>query len=96
MLLTSMLFAFISTNAMKVKILFLGIGYFSIVAAFSLTIELIIAAKKDYFQFLYYQNGGYVDKIFLAWAGLGLVIFLNVCKQQKLVGFQKSKLNEED
>lgn len=47
--------------------------YFLTLAAFSITVEIIRATVKNYFEFLYYEPGGYVDKIFLGWLLVGVL-----------------------
>jgi hypothetical protein len=65
-------------TSMKEKLFLFGIIYFLTVASFSLTIEYLINTKKDYFHFLYYESGGYVDKIFFVWLGIGFVFLCTV------------------
>ena len=45
--------------------------YFLTLASFSATIEIVRAKMENYFAFLYYEPGGYVNKIFLGWTLLG-------------------------
>ena len=72
---------------MKDKIFIFCITYFLIVAAFITSIEIIIATNKNYFNFLYYESGGYADKIFLGWCIIGifsLCIYLMTIKKRRL------------
>ena len=54
-------------------------------AAFSITIEIIRVEVKNYFEFLYYEPNGYVDKIFLGWLLLGLLSLLVALKHSNNV-----------
>jgi hypothetical protein len=57
----------------KEKLFLFAVVYFLTLAAFSVTIEVIRATKENYFAFLYYEPGGYVNKIFLAWLIIGII-----------------------
>lgn len=76
MLITTLLFFAAKTNVSKSRLFSFGIVYFLTLAAFSITIETIRATVRYYFQFLYYQPGGYVDKIFLGWLVLGAIVLV--------------------
>ena len=75
MLITTIIFFVTSTKKNKEITFYFGIIYFLTLTAFSITIEIIRANMNDYFQFLYYEPGGYVNKIFLGWLLLGAIIF---------------------
>ena len=67
----------------KKKAFLFGITYFLTLAAFSVTVETIRATKEDYFGFLYYEPGGYVNKIFFGWLITGILIYLVLLKRLK-------------
>jgi hypothetical protein len=64
----------------KNKTFFFSIVYFLTLAAFSVTIEIIRVTMKNYFEFLYYEPGGYVNHIFLGWLFLGVFTFFVLLK----------------
>lgn len=68
------------SQSRKRKTFIFCIVYFLTLAAFSVTIEIIRATVKNYFEFLYYEPGGYVDKIFLGWLILGVLILIMLLK----------------
>ncbi len=76
MLATTIIFFASKTKLSKNKTFTFGIVYFFSLAAFSITIETIRTTMKDYFEFLYYEPGGYVNKIFLGCLLLGALVFL--------------------
>ena len=82
---TTILFGLTKSSLTKEKLYIFGTTYFLTVAAFSLTIEYLIKTKKDYFNFLYYEAGGYADKIFLGWLAVGLIfLFIRLRQNRKL------------
>ena len=60
----------------KSNLFIITIIYFLTLAGFSITIELIRSTKENYFQFLYYEPGGWVNKILLAWLIFGIVVLI--------------------
>jgi hypothetical protein len=92
MLIITILFFTSKTHTRKDKIFNLGIVYFLTLAAFSITIETIRATMKNYFEFLYFEPGGYVDKIFLSWLILGTVAFIFILRQLKRKQFEQNKI----
>lgn len=83
MLITTITFFIAKTQTGKDKAFIFGIVYFLTLAAFSVTIELIRVTMKNYFEFLYYEPDGYVEKIFLGWLVLGSVVFYLFIRQIK-------------
>lgn len=83
MLITTIISFFRKQPFRKEKTFAFGIIYFLTLAAFSITIELIRATKENYFAFLYYEPGGYVDKIFISWLALGTIIYLITIRRFK-------------
>ncbi len=83
MLIITIIFFTSRTKLNKDKIFYLGIVYFVTLAAFSVTIEIIRAKMNNYFGFLYYEPGGYVNKIFLGWLILGIIILIFILRQIK-------------
>lgn len=63
----------------------IGLVYFLTLAAFSITIEAIRDAMPDYFGFLYYEPGGYVNKILLGWCLIGAIAFIFLFRRKKNV-----------
>ena len=62
----------------------IGVIFFLTLAAFGITIEIIRATMKNYFEFLYTEPGGYVNKIFLGWVVIGMsVLFFMLRKINK-------------
>jgi len=72
-----------NANSTKKKIFLFAVTYFLTVAAFSLTIEYLIRTKQNYFNFLYYELGGSVDKIFFGWLAIGLIFLFFLLRQSK-------------
>lgn len=64
------------TKVCKDKTFIFGIVYFLTLAGFSITIEVIRNKMKKYFEFLYYEPGGYVNTIFLGWLTFGVITLL--------------------
>jgi len=83
MLITSVAYFLSKPSYKKEKAFTFGIVYFFTLVAFSVTIEVIRATKENYFGFLYYEPGGYVNKIFLGWLIIGIVIYLFAIKRLK-------------
>jgi len=83
LLITTIIFFVAKTNTAKDKTFSFGIVYFLTLAAFSVTIEIIRATMKNYFEFLYYEPGGYVDKIFIGWIILGAIVLFFMLRQIK-------------
>ena len=83
MLITTILFFTSKKQTQKDKIFIFGLVYFLTLAAFSTTIETIRATMKNYFEFLYYKPGGYVDRIFLGWLVVGIITFIFILRQLK-------------
>ena len=67
----------------KDKTFIFGVIYFLTLAAFSVTVEIIRATKEGYFGFLYYEPGGYINKIFLGWLVIGTLSYFLVYKRLK-------------
>jgi hypothetical protein len=82
-LITTIIFFIQKTTSGKYKTFSFGIIFFSTLASFSITIEIIRSTMKNYFEFLYYEPGGYVNKIFLGWLIVGVITLLLVLRQQK-------------
>lgn len=76
MLVTTIIYFATKTKVRKDKTFIFGIVYFLTLAGFSITIETIRTTMKKYFEFLYYEPGGYVNKIFLGWLTVGAIVFL--------------------
>ncbi|MCH5598656.1 hypothetical protein [Niabella ginsengisoli] len=76
MLFTTIIYFANKTKVGKDKTFAFGIVYFLTLAAFSITIEVIRAKMKNYFEFLYYEPGGYVNKIFFGWLTIGAMMML--------------------
>jgi hypothetical protein len=83
MTITTISFNHLKVNSTKKKYFLFGVTYFLTVTAFSLTIEYLIKTKENYFNFLYYESGGYADKIFFGWLGIGLIILFILLRQSK-------------
>jgi len=83
MLIATAIFFIAKTKAVKEKAFIFGIVYFLTLAAFSVTIEFIWATMKNYFDFLYLEPGGCVDKIFLGWLLAGSIVFFLLFRQIK-------------
>jgi hypothetical protein len=69
----------------KSKAFIFCIVYFLTLAAFSVTIEIIRATMNNYFSFLYYEPGGYVNKIFFGWLLFGTLILFAWAKYSKKI-----------
>ena len=93
MLITTIKYLLRKPSFKKEKAFAFGIIYFVTLAAFSVTIELIRETKENYFGFLYYEPGGYVDKIFLAWIVFGTIIYFIIIRLLKK-HFQKHNDNK--
>ena len=91
MLITTIVFFVAKSKKGKNKTFSFGVVYILTLAAFSVTIETIRATMKNYFEFLYYEPGGYVDKIFLGWLILGAVILTLIFRHIKRVNFEDNK-----
>lgn len=76
MLIATIIYFAQKSQSSKSRTFLFCIVYFLTLAAFSVTIEIIRATMKNYFEFLYYEPGGYVDKIFLGWLLFGTLILL--------------------
>jgi hypothetical protein len=70
----------------KEKAFIFGITFFSTLASFSATIELIRAIKENYFEFLYNEPGGFIDQIFLAWLLVGAITYYTLIVKLKKRG----------
>ncbi|TKK64159.1 hypothetical protein FC093_23105 [Ilyomonas limi] len=92
MLFTTILSFTAKTNKGKDTAFIFGIIYFLTLAAFSVTIEIIRATMTNYFDFLYYEPNGYVDKIFLSWLIIGAVAFLLTLRQMRKKRLEDGKL----
>jgi len=77
------IFFLAKTKTVKAKAFIFSIIYFLTLVAFSVTIELIRASMENYFDFLYVEPGGNVDKIFLGWLIAGAIIFFLFFRQIK-------------
>jgi hypothetical protein len=80
-----------NANSTKKKIFLFAVTYFLTVAAFSLTIEYLIRTKQNYFNFLYYELGGSVDKIFFGWLAIGLIFLFILLRQSKKIDLSDIK-----
>jgi hypothetical protein len=58
----------------KVQVYYVSLFYFLTLALFSITIEIIRIATPNYFELLYVEPNGIVDKVFLAFIATGLII----------------------
>ncbi len=76
MLLTTIIYFVMKTKSSQDKTFSFGFVYFLTLAAFSITVEVIRTSMKNYFEFLYYEPGGYVNKLFLGWLLIGAIVFL--------------------
>jgi ABC-type polysaccharide/polyol phosphate export permease len=86
MLIATIIYFAQKSQSSKNKAFIFCIVYFLTLAAFSLTIEIIRATVKNYFEFLYYEPGGYVNKIFLGWLLLGaLTLFVSFKYSNKFI-----------
>ena len=83
MLIAAAFFFIAKTKTVKDKAFIFSIIYFLTLAAFSVTIELIRATMKNYFDFLYLEPGGSVDKIFLGWLIAGAIVYFLFLRQIK-------------
>ena len=88
MLISTIVYFVDNTKVTKDKTFAFCIVYFLTLAAFSITIEVIRATMKDYFEFLYYEPGGYVNKIFLGWLIIGVISLV-------FVFYRSEKLNND-
>ncbi len=87
LLITTISFMTSKTNTGKNMTFSFGIIFFLTLAAFSVTIEIIRSSMDNYFAFLYYEPGGYVNKIFLGWLLVGATIFFLRYRHIKRNGF---------
>ena len=94
MTITTISFGFLTANSKKRKVFLFGVIYFLTIAAFSLTIEYLIWTKQNYFNFLYYELGGSVDKIFFGWLAIGLIFLFILLRQNKKNAF-RADINQE-
>ena len=86
MLIATIMYFAQKSQSSKSKTFIFCIVYFLTLAAFSVTIEIIRATMNNYFAFLYYEPGGYVNKIFLGWLLLGaLILFTSFKYSNKLI-----------
>ncbi len=92
MLIATAIFFIGKTKAVKDKAFIFGIVYFLTLAAFSVTIEFIRATMKNYFDFLYLEPGGCVDKIFLGWLIAGTIVLLLFVRQIKTTKMTEKNL----
>lgn len=76
MLITTIICFASKTKVGRDKAFTFGIVYFLTLAAFNITIEVIRTTMKNYFEFLYYEPGGYVNKIFFGWLTIGVLVLL--------------------
>jgi hypothetical protein len=83
MLIATAIFFIAKTKTVKDKAFIFSIVYFLTLSAFSVTIEFIRATMKNYFDFLYLNPGGYVDKIFLVWLIAGIIVLFLLFRQIK-------------
>lgn len=67
----------------KRRFFIIGSVYFLTFAGFSITIETIRETMDNYFVFLYYEPGGYVDEIFMGWAVTGVLSLFIIIKRLK-------------
>lgn len=58
----------------KVQVFYVSLFYFLTLALFSITIEIIRIATPNYFELLYIEPNGIIDKVFLAFIATGLII----------------------
>lgn len=89
MLITTIKYFVAKSNSRKENAYTFGVVYFFTLFAFSVTIEAIREYMTNYFSFLYYEPGGYVNEIFLGWLVLGaIVLFLMIrrTKEKRLEG----------
>lgn len=80
MLIATIIYYAQKSQASKSKAFIFCIVYFLTLSAFSVTIEIIRATMKNYFEFLYYEQGGYVNKLFLGWLLFGALILFTSFK----------------
>lgn len=85
MLITTIVYFVRKTHSGKLKTFTFGIVFFLTLAAFSVTIEIIRSSMKNYFEFLYYEPGGYVNKIFLGWLIAGAICLLFILRHLKKI-----------
>lgn len=86
MLIATIMYFAQKSQSSKSKTFIFCIVYFLTLVAFSVTIEIIRATMNNYFAFLYYEPGGYVNKIFLGWLLLGaLILFTSFKYSNKLI-----------
>jgi ABC-type cobalt transport system substrate-binding protein len=83
MMTITIVFFFSRVKRNQSQIFIIGVIYFLTLAAFSITIEIIRAKMNNYFQFLYYEPGGYVNKIFFGWLVIGTIILFFKLRQIK-------------
>ncbi|ULQ53354.1 hypothetical protein [Flavihumibacter fluvii] len=79
------------SNSEKDNAYTFGVVYFLTLFAFSVTIEAIREYMTDYFSFLYYKPGGYVNKIFLGWLMLGAIVLFLIIRRAKVKKLEGSK-----
>ncbi|MDO6390938.1 hypothetical protein Q4E40_12425 [Pontibacter sp. BT731] len=72
----------------KEKMFYGALFYFSALALFSITIEIIRSSNSNYFELLYVEPGGIVNKIFMAFAAAGVIAtflkFRQINKQEAI------------
>jgi hypothetical protein len=90
MLVTTIIYFANKTKVDKDKTFIFGIVYFLTLAGFSITIEAIRTTMKKYFEFLYYEPGGYVNKIFLGWLTIGVITLLFIFYRYKKIRNDKT------
>jgi hypothetical protein len=85
MLITTIVYFVQKTTSGKIKTFTFGIVFFLTLTAFSVTIEIIRSTMKNYFEFLYYEPGGYVNKIFLGWLIIGAICLFFILRHFKKI-----------
>lgn len=90
MLVTTIIYFANKTKVGKDKTFIFGIVYFLALAGFSITIEANRTTMKKYFEFLYYELGGYVNKIFLDWLTIGIIALLFIFYRYKKLSNDKT------
>jgi hypothetical protein len=90
MLLVTIAYFFRKQTYRKERAFIFGVTFFLTLASFSATIELIRATKENYFELLYYEPGGFVNQILLAWIVVGAITYITL-----IVKFKKRWINRE-
>ncbi|RDC64203.1 hypothetical protein [Adhaeribacter pallidiroseus] len=80
MLLTIMFF-FAKKQTLKQKLLYTTLILFLALAGFSITVEVIRRTKEDFFQYLYLESGGMVNKLLMFYLILGVILLAWKIKQ---------------